>query len=294
MTLPSPMTAPAPALTGAGLGRSFGAHHAVVHADIALHPGRITGLVGPNGAGKTTLLLMLAGLLAPDRGVITMGGGGMPAVVDPQTMRGHIGWMPDVFGTWESLTPREILVAFARLNGVDRAAADQRARELLAHVHLAEFTDHPASGLSRGQKQRLGLARALVNHPRILLLDEPASGMDPRSRIELRTQLRAVADAGAAVLVSSHILGELEEMVDDVVMMTGGHTRVPAPTTAARWRVRLVDQPADQAVVVELADDAAAAAYLAHHLGQGAPIAEFTRLHSGLERAYLDLDADRT
>ncbi|MGO3327270.1 ABC transporter ATP-binding protein [Gordonia sp. (in: high G+C Gram-positive bacteria)] len=295
MTVPTPTATPTPALTGTGLGRSFGAHHAVVHADIALHPGAITGLVGPNGAGKTTLLLMLAGLLAPDRGVITMDGDGTPGgVVDPQTMRRNVGWMPDVFGTWESLTPREILVAFGRLNGLDRVTADGRARELLAHVHLVEFTDHPASGLSRGQKQRLGLARALVNHPRILLLDEPASGMDPRSRIELRAQLRAVADSGAAVLVSSHILGELEELVDDVVMMTGGHTRVPAAATTARWRVRLVGQPADQAVVVELADDAAAAAYLAHHVGQGAPVAEFTRLHSGLERAYLDLDADRT
>lgn len=283
------MTAPAPVLTGTGLARSFGGHHAVVKADIALHPGRITGLVGPNGAGKTTLLLMLAGLLAPDTGVVTMDG-----TADPQEMRGRIGWMPDVFGTWESLTPREILTAFGRLNGADRASADQRARELLVDVHLVEFTDHPASGLSRGQKQRLGLARALVNRPRVLLLDEPASGMDPRSRIELRAQLRAVAHQGAAVLVSSHILGELEEMVDDVVMMTGGSTHVPTASTTVRWRARLIGQPADQAVVVELADDAAAAAYLAHHIAQGAPIAEFTRLDIGLERAYLDLDADRT
>ncbi|WOC13216.1 ABC transporter ATP-binding protein [Gordonia sp. MP11Mi] len=284
------MTAHPPALTGTGLARSFGTHHAVVHADIALHPGTITGLVGPNGAGKTTLLLMLAGLLAPDRGVIATGDG----TVDPQAVRARIGWMPDVFGTWESLTPREILVAFGRLNGVDRATADQRARELLAQVHLVEFTDHPASGLSRGQKQRLGLARALVHHPRILLLDEPASGMDPRSRIELRGQLRAVADAGAAVLVSSHILSELDEMVDDVVMMTGGHTRAPAPSAMARWRVRLVNQQADQAVVVELADDTAAAAYLAHYVTQGTPVAEFTRLGNALEQAYLDLNADRT
>lgn len=291
MTSPSAVTGPAPALAGTGLARSFGAHHAVVHADIALHPGTITGLVGPNGAGKTTLLLMLAGLLAPDRGAISVGG---HSTLDPQALRGRTGWMPDVFGTWESLTPREILIAFGRLNGAGRADADQRARELLAQVHLVEFTDHPASGLSRGQKQRLGLARALVNRPQILLLDEPASGMDPRSRIELRAHLRAVADGGAAVLVSSHILGELEEMVDDVVMMTGGHTRAPAGPAGVRWRIRLAGQPDDQAVVVDLADDAAAASYLAHHVGQGAPVAEFTRLHSGIEQAYLDLDADRT
>nr|WP_246372505.1 ABC transporter ATP-binding protein [Gordonia humi] len=272
------------------MARAFGGHHAVVGADIALHRGRVTGLVGPNGAGKTTLLLMLAGLLRPDTGTILLDG----APAEPAAARARIGWMPDVFGTWESLTPREILTAFARLHGADAAAADLRARELLHQVHLVEFTDAPASGLSRGQKQRLGLARALVNRPQILLLDEPASGMDPRSRIELRAHLRAVADAGAAVLVSSHILGELEEMADDVVMMTGGRTRVPPPTTASRWRIRLVDQAPDAAHIVELADDAAAAAYLAHYVRQDIPIAEFTRLGTGLEQAYLDLDADRT
>src|SRR5690606_33572683 len=151
-----------PVLTGAGLARSFGGHIAVAHADIALYPGRVTGLVGPNGAGKTTLLLMLAGLLAPDRGTLHIAG-----AADPRAARARIGWMPDAFGTWESLTPREILIAFGRLHGADRPTADQRARELLAHVHLTEFTDRPASGLSRGQKQRLGLARALVNRPQI-------------------------------------------------------------------------------------------------------------------------------
>ncbi|GEE03902.1 hypothetical protein nbrc107696_43480 [Gordonia spumicola] len=280
-----------PLLSAAGLSRSFGAYRAVAHADIALNAGRITGLVGPNGAGKTTLLLMLAGLLAPDSGQLFAGG----TVADPVALRSRTGWMPDVFGTWESLTPREILIAFGRLHGADKATADTRALELLNQVHLVEFTDHPASGLSRGQKQRLGLARALVNRPQILLLDEPASGMDPRSRIELRAQLRAIAAEGATVLVSSHILGELEEMVDDVVFMTGGFTHVPSTTPSRpRWRIRLIGQPADQAVVVELQDDAAAAAYLAQLVAQQTPIAEFTRITSGLEQAYLDLDADRT
>lgn len=280
-----------PVLAAHGLARSFGGHHAVVHADVTLHPGRITGLVGPNGAGKTTLLLMLSGLLQPDRGALLSNGS--PA--DSAALRARTGWMPDVFGTWESLTPREILVAFGRLHGAARTDADNRARELLAELNLVEFTDSPASGLSRGQKQRLGLGRALVNRPQILLLDEPASGMDPRSRIELRAHLRMLANAGAAILVSSHILNELDEMIDDVVMMTGGTTRVPAPTAPGLpWRIRLVGQPADQARTSRFDDDAAASAHLAELVASGTRVAEFTRITSGLEQAYLDLDADRT
>ena len=121
-----------PVLSATGLARAFGGHHAVTHVDIALAPGRITGLVGPNGAGKTTLLLMLAGLLKPDAGTILIDG----APVDPRAMRSMIGWMPDAFGTWESLTPREILTAFGRLNGAAKGDADLRARELLQLVHL--------------------------------------------------------------------------------------------------------------------------------------------------------------
>ncbi|ALG85503.1 ABC transporter ATP-binding protein [Gordonia phthalatica] len=279
-----------PVLAARGLARQFGDHLAVTHADIDLHAGRITGLVGPNGAGKTTLLLMLAGLLEPDRGTIEFDG----TAVEHAKLRAAIGWMPDAFGTWESLTPREILVAFGRLYGMAATDADLRARELLTLVHLEDFTDSPASGLSRGQKQRLGLARALVNRPRILLLDEPASGMDPRSRIELRTLLRQMADAGTAVLVSSHILAELDEMSDDIVMMQGGATRIPEPSRHASWRIRRVGDAPDRAVTVELADDAAAAAYLAKLIADGHAIAEFTRVDTGLEQVYLDLDADRT
>ncbi|WP_448221674.1 ABC transporter ATP-binding protein [Gordonia iterans] len=276
-------------LVATGLARSFGRHPAVAEADLGLTPGRITGLVGPNGAGKTTLLLMLAGLLRPDSGTLTVDG----RAADERTLRAQSGWMPDVFGTWDSLTPREILVTFARLYGAGAAAAASRADELLAMVHLTDHAARPASELSRGQKQRLGLARALVNRPRFLFLDEPASGMDPRSRVELRDQLRAVADAGAAILISSHILTELDEMVDDVVLMTGGRTRPAGPTTI-RWRLRLAGQPESTATVIDLDDDAAAAAYLARAIAAGQPVAEFTRISAGLEQAYLDMHADRT
>ncbi|NLG54823.1 MAG: ABC transporter ATP-binding protein, partial [Rhodococcus sp.] len=181
----------------------------------------------------------------------------------------------------------------AQLYGQSSAEAAARADELLAMVHLSEYRNRPASELSRGQKQRLGLARALVNRPRFLLLDEPASGMDPRSRIELRDQLRAVADNGAAVLVSSHILTELAEMVDDVVLMVDGRTKTPGASTTT-WQVRLVGQPESQADTIALEDDDAAADYLAKLIAAGQRVAEFTRVSTGLEQAYLELHADRT
>lgn len=275
-------------LVATGLSRSFGKHPAVVNAELTLRPGRITGLVGPNGAGKTTLLLVLAGLLKPDTGTLLLDG----APVDDRALRGQVGWMPDVFGTWDSLTPHEILTTFGRLYGQRSADAGARATELLEMVHLTEHATRPASELSRGQKQRLGLARALMNRPRLLFLDEPASGMDPRSRVELREQLRAVANAGSAVLVSSHILTELDEMVDDVVLMVAGSTRPAGPTTT-RWRLRLAGQTEAEAELLVLDDDAAAAAHLAAAITAGARVAEFTRVSSGLEEAYLQLHADR-
>ena len=276
-------------LVATGLTRSFGKHQAVTNADITLTEGRITGLVGPNGAGKTTLLLILAGLLAPDTGQKLLDG----APVADVELRAQTGWMPDVFGTWDSLTAHEILVTFGELYGQTRTDAAARADQLLATVHLDEYRDRPASEMSRGQKQRLGLARALVNRPRFLLLDEPASGMDPRSRVELRDHLRAVADSGTAVLVSSHILTELAEMVDDVVLMVHGETRPAGPSTTT-WRLRLVDQPEGEATTIALDDDAAAAAHLAQLIADGHQVAEFTRVSTGLEQAYLELSADRT
>lgn len=277
-------------LVAEGLARTFKRHVAVVGADITLLPGQITGLVGPNGAGKTTLLLMLAGLLRPSGGSIRMDG----EVVDPVRLRERVGWMPDVFGTWESLTAREILIAFARLHGRSMAQSRQRAVRLLADVHLSEFADRPAQELSRGQKQRLGFARALVHEPSVLLLDEPASGMDPRSRVELRDSLRALADAGCAVLVSSHILSELGEMVDHVVMMSAGSTMAPPAAAGSTWRIRLLGQAVGASAHLTFADDDEAAEYLARTVGSGTRVLEFTRATNALEDAYFALEADRT
>ncbi|MGX9293405.1 ABC transporter ATP-binding protein [Tsukamurella paurometabola] len=277
-------------LVARGLTRTFKQHLAVADATLALTPGRITGLVGPNGAGKTTLLLMLAGLLRPSSGVLELDG----APVAPEALRTRVGWMPDVFGTWDSLTPTEILTTFAKLYGVPSGEARTRAKDLLARVHLTEFADRPAQVLSRGQKQRLGFARAMVHHPPILLLDEPASGMDPRSRFELRDSLRALADSGVAVLVSSHILSELGEMVDDVVMMARGRTEAPPESTVTRWRIRLLGEPPSGGTYLTFASENDAAAHLAQRIADGAEVVEFARATNALEDSYFALEADRT
>ncbi|WP_461166657.1 ABC transporter ATP-binding protein [Tsukamurella serpentis] len=277
-------------LIARGLSRTFKQHVAVEDATLTLTPGRITGLVGPNGAGKTTLLLMLAGLLRPTSGSIEVDG----AAIEPEALRSRTGWMPDVFGTWDSLTPTEILTTFARLYGAAPADAARRAHELLENVHLAEFADRPAEVLSRGQKQRLGFARAMVHRPPILLLDEPASGMDPRSRFELRDSLRAVADGGVCVLVSSHILSELAEMADDIVMMAGGRTAPPPQPAASTWRLRLVGEPPSGGKQVTFDSEAEAAQYLAQQIAAGAAVIEFARATNALEDSYFALEADRT
>ncbi|MEU8795994.1 ABC transporter ATP-binding protein [Spirillospora sp. NPDC048819] len=229
-----------------GVARSFGPAQALRGLDITVPYGQVTALVGPNGAGKTTLLLILATLLAPDMGTVRIAG--HDALTEPGRARDALGWMPDTFGVYDQLTVDEYLAFFADAYGLPKAERPRRLRALLSLVHLDDRLGQPVHALSRGQKQRLGLARALVHHPRVLLLDELASGLDPRSRIELRDLLRSLAADGVAVLVSSHILSELEEIADRVVLVdhgvtVGDHAMADITGAAARvrWRIRSLD-----------------------------------------------------
>ncbi|TFH52439.1 ABC transporter ATP-binding protein [Actinomyces viscosus] len=306
------------------LTRFFGRAPAVRQLDMSVPDGAVTGLVGPNGAGKTTLLLMLAALLAPDSGTIRVAG--LDPVTQSREVHRAVGWMPDAFGTWDSLTCTEILLTFAAAQGMDADAARTRAVEMLTLVHLDELARTPARVLSRGQKQRLGLARALIHDPTVLLLDEPAAGMDPRSRADLRVLLRDLASGGTTVLLSSHILSEMEEMVDGVVFMSRG-TAVPSPSEQVpagadaadgaaspvpvhrTWRMRALDAgrlndwagsaqlPAtpeeDGTVRLPVADDAAAARLLREALEAGVEVVSFAPLPGTLEETYLALEGER-
>jgi ABC-2 type transport system ATP-binding protein len=247
--------APDGGITARAVSRSFGAVHAVEHMDFHAPAGKVTALIGPNGAGKTTLLLMLASLLAPDEGSISVGG------LDPgrnrAEVRSRLGWMPDTLGVWESLTAREILTQMARFYRLPAAGIGQRVAEMLQRVRLADLADQPARVLSRGQQQRLSLARALIHDPSVLLLDEPASGLDPGSRVELRIMLRQLAAEGKAVVVSSHVLSELDEIADGAVFVNKGRTVRQQTTEEAaaggrRYAITASDTSALAATLTEL------------------------------------------
>ncbi len=308
----------APGIVATGVRRSFGNVHAVRDVTLEARAGAVTGLVGPNGSGKTTLMLMLSSLLAPDAGSLRIGG--IDPIADPAAVRAITGWMPDALGAWSSLTARETLQMTGRLYDLDRERSAARAEHLLGEVGLRELADTPARVFSRGQKQRLGLARALVHDPRVLLLDEPASGLDPQARVELRTLLRRLAGEGRTILISSHILSELEEVVDDAVFLVDGATvsrdRVAAAATRLRtWRIRLADHDATAAVLpvaqalgvdaalipidrrdllVSFASDADAASALAALIAAGVPVAEFAAATGMLEHTFLDLEGGRS
>ena len=302
-----------------GVHRYFGPVRAVDGLDLVARPGAVTALVGPNGSGKTTLLLVLAGLLRPDAGTVQVAG--LDPITQGPAARAVTGWMPDAFGTWESLTAREVLTTFGAAYRLPAGRAAERAAELLDLVHLAEFSDAPAHVLSRGQKQRLGLARALVHDPQVLLLDEPAAGLDPRSRVDLRHLLRDLAAQGRTVLVSSHVLAELDEVADDAVFISAGRavssqTVDAAAATRRPWRIRALDhaaltkwlagkgtawQPDDDpagpagpgSVLVELDGEAAAAELLRSAVGAGVPIASLAPATGALESTYLALEEER-
>ncbi|WP_353815750.1 ABC transporter ATP-binding protein [Agromyces sp. SYSU T00266] len=292
-----------------GVARAFGDVHAVRNATFTVEPGHVAGLIGPNGSGKTTLLLMLASLLRPDAGTIRVAG--FDPVTDPAEVRARMGWMPDLLGSWASLTVREALVTSARLYGRPVDAARARADELIGLVDLDELADRPTRVLSRGQKQRLSLARALVHDPEVLLLDEPASGLDPVARAGLRALVRRLASEGRTVLVSSHVLAELEEMADQAVYLSGGVTAAAdevarAARTARDWRLRSLDAERLRAAldaagwggvaridnlgaIVPLATEEDAAQLLAHLIGSGVPVSSFAPAVGDLEHVFLDL-----
>ncbi len=189
--------------------------------------GEIFGLVGPNGAGKTTTLRILATLLVPDGGDAEIAG--VSVRRNPNDVRRVLGFMPDSFGVYDDMKVWEYLDFFARCYGIP---ADRRRRmigDLLDLVDLGPKRDTYVQGLSRGMQQRLCLAHTLVHDPQVLLLDEPASGLDPRARVELRELLRELRTLGKTILVSSHILPELEELCTSVAIIDRGQVLAHGP-----------------------------------------------------------------
>jgi ABC-2 type transport system ATP-binding protein len=306
------MTPPDPGggIRARGIRRSFGPVQAVQGIDLDAPPGQVTALVGPNGAGKTTALLVLATLLTPDAGEV--GVAGFDPVTQADEVRARTGWSPDVFGLYDTLTCREYLEVMAAAYRLPAGMRAARAEQLLALARLP-YPDAPVHTLSRGQKQRLGLARALVHDPAVLLLDEPASGLDPRSRVELRDLLRRLAAEGRAVLVSSHILSDLEEVADRVVFVDHGRTvgqhevgELPSARSTRTYRLRALDPPGLQQALERagvgwvgaghagidvhvVGGEASAARLLGELVAAGVAVTAFAPVGGSLEAAYLDL-----
>ena len=209
-----------PVVETRGLVKRYGDQLAVAGVDLAVGAGEIYGLVGPNGAGKTTMMKILATLLAQTAGEAYVTG--IPVDADPLEVRRRIGYMPDFYGVYDDLRVWEYLDFFARCYGVPANRRATMIGELLEIVGLTEKRDAYVESLSRGMRQRLCLAHTLVHDPALLILDEPASGLDPRARVEMREILRELRAMGKTILVSSHILPELGEMCTGVAIIDHG------------------------------------------------------------------------
>jgi ABC-2 type transport system ATP-binding protein len=202
------------------LHRIFGSTHAVNDISFEVHCGQVFGYIGPNGAGKTTSMRILSTLDLPTYGDAFVDG--FSCINDPDRVRRRLGFMPDYFGTYANVNCWEYLVFFARAHGLVGRERMQSLRRVMAFTGLDVLAEKPIRGLSKGMKQRLCLGRTLIHDPAVLILDEPAAGLDPRARIELREMIGQLAADGKTLLVSSHILTELAEMCDRVAIIEQG------------------------------------------------------------------------
>lgn len=200
--------------------KRFGKMEALKGLSLEIERGQVFGFVGPNGAGKSTTMLILATLLAPTSGKAFVDG--IDVVKHPREVRKRIGYMPDFFGVYDNVTADEYLDFYASTYDIPAQERKVIIPQLLELVSLSHKRDAYVDSLSRGMKQRLGLARSLVHNPDLLILDEPASGLDPRARIELREILKELRDMGKTIIISSHILPELAEMCDAIGIIEEG------------------------------------------------------------------------
>ena len=200
---------------------------AVDNLSLALGPGEIFGFIGPNGAGKTTTIKILATLLEPTSGTAMVDG--INVVENPDAVRARIGYMPDTFGVYDEFKVWEYLDFFAAAYKVPKGDRPGLIDLVLDLTNLSNKKDAYVEGLSRGMKQRLCLARTMVHNPKVLLLDEPASGLDPRARIEIRDLLKELRNLGKTIIVSSHILPELADFCTSVGIIEKGKLLVSGP-----------------------------------------------------------------
>jgi ABC-2 type transport system ATP-binding protein len=292
---------------------------AVRDVSLKVDAGEVCGLIGPNGAGKTSIMRAIVGLLEPTYGTIRING--IDARENPDDAQESIGFMPDFAPVYEDLKCWEFLDVFAAAYKIPKSIRAQRVEEELARVSLTEKRDVAAGTLSRGMRQRLTLAKTLLPNPKVLLLDEPASGLDPNARIELKQIIRVLASQGKSVLVSSHILSEMSEFCTSVAIMEKGRMVVHGTIAEVQARfaegtelmIRVLDRPEEfvswlnryegvtlvtpesdpLSVHVKLisTDDSEVADLLAALCGAGFRIVSFAPRRVGLEDLFLKVGA---
>ena len=304
-------------ITAENLTKVYGKRTALDHVSFEVPEGEIFGFVGPNGAGKTTTLRILAALLEPSDGHASIGG--VDVAKQPDLVHSRLGYMPDFFGVYDQLTVSEYLDFYAACYRQPKQRRTKVVAELLELIGLTERRDQLVDTLSRGLKQRLCLARALVHDPVVLLLDEPASGLDPRARVEMREILKELRRMGKTIIISSHILPELTELctmigiIDHGRMRATGSVQEVVQQLSAGRRVRIAvvgDKEAAVAVLKPLAaireveiangaieaayegDDSTAAEILQALTAGGIKVSGFSQVDGGLEEAFMRATSD--
>lgn len=282
-----------PAVSATGLGKRFGPTVAVDDIDLDIPAGSIFGLIGPNGAGKTTTLSIIATLVRPSAGRVDVLG--HDPVREPRAVRRRLGYMPDQLGVYDDMNVDEYLDFFAAAHGTARRERGALVGALLELVDLEVKRSSPVQSLSRGMKQRLSLARVLVHDPEVLILDEPASGLDPRARVELRDLLVRLQGMGKTIVISSHILAELEQVCTDVAIMEAGRLLAAGPPRdilerlggGRRIRVTFADGSTEDFTVGGAEEQEALLRRLV--ATEDRPVIEFARVGGGLEELFLSL-----
>jgi len=305
-----------PAIQVENLHRSFGALKAVDGVSFSIDHGCVVGFVGANGAGKTTTMRILATLDHPSGGTLKVGGHNV--VHYPGRVCRLLGWMPDSFGTYDHMTVLEYLDFYARALGYKGQERLQRIQEVMDFTDLTPLADRMSNKISKGQTQRLCLGRALLHDPQILILDEPAAGLDPKARVELKQLIRILAEEGKTILISSHILSELGEMCDSLLFIDKGKivhhgdaesmTRGTAaaetlvnvqiagePAKLIEWAltapmIQLIEETKRGARLrVQSTDEATLAGVLRRMITDGLLVTDFHREERRLEDAFIDM-----
>ena len=303
-----------PAIEVTHLSRWFEGVHAVKDISFAIAPGQVVGFVGANGAGKTTTMRIIATLDYPNRGTAKVCG--TDVVQFPGEVRRKIGWMPDHYGTYKHMTVVEYLDFFARALGYKGEDRNARVREVMEFTDLTSLSTRLIDKLSKGMGQRLCLGRALIHDPDVLILDEPAAGLDPKARVELKHLIRILAEEGKTVFISSHILSELGEMCDSLLFINHGEiihhgdadslkkgasetvlitvSVTENPQKLAEWaslspNVSFLDGTKRARIEIDTTDPETIALVLKRLINEGFKVTEFHQEERKLEDAFIEI-----